>query len=378
MLDFLSEKYREPADCRIYVGQSETEIVNQYPALDEINVEVSRAEAAQAVLTFNGRKDEQGNYSVIDDKDVSIRPWEPIKIMACFGNTEEEVMRGFIREVKVEFPEDHAVLITVTCQDQSLLLDRNHRREVWGTEEQPVNDSYILTEVLSNTGLAPHPDSETGQEGLKLNQDETDIVFLRKRVEAIGYELIFNEQTVYFGPWRINSASQGTINVYAGKDTHCFSFSVNVDGHSPDKVAIQTSQEDGTDVIEHIVESEFDRLGPDKVSSEDSGLEDFIWTMSREESVGEEEMLMQAQKKANELSMKVKAQGELDGTAFGQVLRVAELVTVDGAGETNSGTYYVDSVVHSFTKAGYRQNFSLLRNATGDNVESESGVLSLI
>ena len=39
-----------------------------------------------------------------------------------------------------------------------------------------------------------------------------------------------------------------------------------------------------------------------------------------------------------------------------------------------SGTYYVDSVSHSFTNQGYRQRFRLLRNAYGDNLDSVSGL----
>ncbi|THB70770.1 MAG: hypothetical protein D6B28_08565, partial [Gammaproteobacteria bacterium] len=86
--------------------------------------------------------------------------------------------------------------------------------------------------------------------------------------------------------------------------------------------------------------------------------------------VSEEERMTLAQAKANELSMKVKAQGTLDGTFYGHVLRVGEPVPVDGIGNWLGGIYYVDNVVHEFSFEGYRQNFRLIRNAFGDNIES--------
>ena len=77
--------------------------------------------------------------------------------------------------------------------------------------------------------------------------------------------------------------------------------------------------------------------------------------------------------------MKITATGELDGTLYGHVLRVGEPVGVDGVGQRYGGIYYVDTVNHRFDIDGYRQTFTLLRNAYGDNLESSGGgVLSAV
>ena len=91
-----------------------------------------------------------------------------------------------------------------------------------------------------------------------------------------------------------------------------------------------------------------------------------------------EELRARARRKANDLAMKIKADGELDGSLYGNVLRVAEPVGVDGVGERYGGVYYVDSVRHLFNTEGYRQTFTLLRNAYGDNLESAPGLLSAV
>jgi hypothetical protein len=58
------------------------------------------------------------------------------------------------------------------------------------------------------------------------------------------------------------------------------------------------------------------------------------------------------------------------------VLRVGAPVGVDGVGERYGGIYFVDTVNHVFDMDGYRQSFTLLRNAYGDNLESAGGLLS--
>jgi hypothetical protein len=73
-------------------------------------------------------------------------------------------------------------------------------------------------------------------------------------------------------------------------------------------------------------------------------------------------------RRRNELSLKVKAEGEMDGSLYGHVLRVGEPVGVDGVGERHNGAYFVGAVRHRFNAEGYRQSFTLYRNAYGDNL----------
>jgi hypothetical protein len=117
-------------------------------------------------------------------------------------------------------------------------------------------------------------------------------------------------------------------------------------------------------------------LGDQAADSAGSGLGNFIWRLNRQAGMASEELRARAQRKANDLAMKIKVDGELDGSLYGNVLRVAEPVGVDGIGERYGGLYYVDSVQHRFDTEGYRQTFKLLRNAYGDNLESSGGLLS--
>lgn len=372
LLDFLSGKHREPAECIIKVDGEE--LAHLYPYLTEVHVECSRAEAWTGTIRFESRRDENGVWSVQDDP--AIRAWRPIVIEAAFGTTVEEIMRGYIREVYADYPEDPgATTVTVELQDDSYAMDREHVRKAWGNEV-PTTDAAILLEIMSKYPLAPDPENGSGLDGLTINQNATDIRFLRARAEANGYELILDRGLLYFGPMRLESDAQETILVYAGRDTHCFRFDVRAGGHQPDAVGYDVAPETGSEPVHQDVQPDVPSLGTEPADSVDSGLTPFIWRLDRPGSVSVAELDAYARGRANELSMRVRAQGELDGSLYGHVLRVGLPVGVDGIGTTMQGIYYVDAVTHVFSVDGYRESFTLLRNAYGDNLEAGASVLA--
>ena len=369
VLDLFSGAQREPAGCVVKVGVAQLEITDLYPFLTGVDIECSRSDAWTATLTFESRRDELGKWAVQDSGVLS--PWEPILIEAAFGSRSEEIFRGYIREVSASYPEEAgAATVTVECQDESIVLDRTHIRQSWGEAEAPTTDGLIFQQIVSRNALAPNPESGQGLSGLHLFQDATDIAFLRDRAEANGYELIFAGGMVYFGPMRLSGEPQPTVLVYAGRDTNCLRFDVRADGHQPEKVAYEVAATEGTGTQERTVEPDIPLLGTEPASGGGPGLPEYVWRLRRQGTTDEAELTARAQAKANELSLRVKGDGELDGTLYGHVLRVGELVPVDGVGDRLNGLYYVDTVSHHFSTDGYRQGFRVLRNAYGDNVPS--------
>ncbi|HEX4963869.1 MAG TPA: hypothetical protein VF173_23795 [Thermoanaerobaculia bacterium] len=367
LLDLLSGRHREPAGCVVKVGVARQEVRDLYPLLAEVRVEHHRFRPWTATLTFESRRDEKGRYAVQDAGIFSL--WEPILLEASFGSASEELLRGYVREVQATYPQDPAAAtLAVQCQDASLALDRQHVRKAWGNAQVPTSDALILAEILGKNGLAPHPLNGPGLSGLVLYQDSTDVAFLRSRAEANGYELIFRDGAVYFGPMRLQGEPQATLAVYAGPDTCCSDVKVTADAHQPEKVAYQVAPASGTSAEEHTVEPDLPLLGSEPAAGGGPGLKDFVWRLRRTGTAGDEELKALAQAKVNELSLRIRAEGELDGTLYGHVLQVGATVPLDGVGERLNGLYYVDRVTHRFTPDGYRQSFRLLRNAYGDNV----------
>ncbi len=373
LLDLFSGKERAPAECLISVNGEE--ISELYPFLLELTVDTSRGEAATASLSFETRRNELGKWTV-QDAEVLV-PWARIVISAAFGSRVEEIMRGYIREVSLDTPTDAGrAQVRVACQDDSIRLDREHRRVTWGTQDVPSSDRLLLGEILAPYGLSADPESAAGQDRLVgIAQDDTDIKFLKSRAEFNGYELIFRAGRVYFGPMRLQADPQDTLLIYAGDQTNCLSLAVSADGHQADAVAYDAPAESGDASTPETVYPDLPLLGTRAANSRSAGLEDFVWRLSAQAGADAQRLQALARMKANDLDIhRLQGSGELDGTLYGHVLQAGLPVPVDGLGDWLSGIYYVDSVSHSFTSAGYRQRFRLLRNAYGDNLDSVSGL----
>ncbi len=71
----------------------------------------------------------------------------------------------------------------------------------------------------------------------------------------------------------------------------------------------------------------------------------------------------------------VKCTGEVDAGALRAVLRVGDLVDVEGVGSVNSGRYLVWSVRHVIDAQSHRMRLALVRNAVGPEAPESSGML---
>jgi len=372
LLDLFSETKRQPAECVVAFDGGEIDDV--YPALVEVVVEMDLRRWTTATLVFETRRLEDGLWTIQDDD--RFKPWVEVKISAAFGDESEEVMRGYVREVRAEYPaEKGSARVTVICQDHSLCLDRLHVDQRWG-EDSPTTDGQIAATIARRNNLQILDTPGEGQTVQDLSQNSTDIRFLQRRAEANGYEILFREGKMYFGEMRLDAETQPAILVYAGPDTNCIAFNIQDDGHKPDRVAYQVAAETGTDSPVEEVAPNLRVLGNEPAGSEGSGLGDFIWRPHRQGVSDDTQMRAIAQQMANEQSMKIKVDGELDGSLYGHVLLTGQPVGVDGLGDRYSGSYYVDAVTHHFDVNGYRARFRLLRNAYGDDLGASDNPLA--
>lgn len=372
MFDLFDTKTRAPGECLVSIGDQE--ISDLYPFLMEVSVDTAREAASEAVLKFETRRDIDGSWVVQDDN--RIRPWKSLRIDAVFGEETEEVVRGYIREIAVEFPEDSGPsVVTLKVQDDSLFMDRTHKRRPWGVPNK-TTDGLIAKQIIGEANLVPEGVPGPGQSNLEANQDETDAAFLKKRAEANGYEVIYRRGMVYFGPRRLTAKAQPNIMVYAGPETNCISFNITDDGHKPDAATFDVAAGEGDSVESRTLTPNLDVMGTQKATSVETLDNGFVWRISREgeSDAGNAEVL--AQEKANRNSMKVSATGALDGARYGHVLLTGLPVGVDGVGTRHAGYWYVDKVRHVFDLNGYRQEFELMRNAYGDNLKPSGGPLA--
>ena len=361
------QEFRRPATFKITVNGEE--ITDLYSLLAEAKVDISRAAPSLCTLTFDTVRESDNNWTV---QDAGIfEPWADFKIEADFGEYTEEIMRGFIKTVNADTPEKMGeARVVVTCQDESMQLDREHHRKILSREDEQRTDGEIAQDIAGEYNL--DVEAEDGLTNIRLNQDGTNIRMLRERAEANGFECYIREGKLYFQPPQLDEDPQSSIMVYSGNRTNCVRFSVTYDGHLPDEVGVMRAALTGTEVEQEVIRPNLTLLGRDAATSENAGLVPFVWQTKRPSGDSFEEAKSRAQAKANKNSWKLKAEGELNGTLYGHVLLTHKLVGVYGIGETYGGLYYVDAVQHVFDQSGYRQMFKLLRNATGQTTEPES------
>ncbi len=372
----LDPGFRQAASLVIEVGTDRRDIGELADLVSSVEIMTGRTEAATGTLVLDDRRRENGEWMAADSG--LFRRSEPIVLSADFQTHVEELFRGFMVELKPELPANGGeAKLAIEVQDEGVALNREHMRRVWG-EDAPMTDLDILRDLVEPLNLDVDPASATGQSARALSMDGTPIQLLRARATANGYELIFTEGGVYFGPMRLEGDPQETIMVHAGSATNCLGWSLSDDAQKPDSVGFEIAQrEQGADPVVEIVTPDLPLLGTHAVAEEGADLgTPSIWRLSREGDEPEESTRSRAQAAANENSFKIRATGELDGALYGHVLRAGRLVRVDGTGTRNGGLYYVDRVTHSFTPDGYRQKFELIRNATGESDRLGSAPLS--
>lgn len=354
------QQLRDPVECVIKVDDQEASDV--YPYLKEAVITLSRGAAGAGQLKFESVRMENGQWA-IQDADL-FEPWKPIKIEARFGTYTEEIMRGYIKAVNAEYPREMgAATVIVIFQDESILLDREHLKRTWSTEEEQMTDGEIAQQIAGDNGL--DSDTQDGLTNTSLASDGTCIKLLRDRADANGYEFFVREGTLYFRAPELEGAPQPAIMVYGGDATNCLGFSAQYDGHSPDEVNVVRAGDVGTDIEDFTVSPDLPLLGETTADSTSRGLSPFVWTLQQPGGATLSEVQARAQAKANELAWKIIARGELDGALYEHVLLTHKTVNVDGIGNYYGGIYYVDEVEHRFFGNGYRQKFRLLKNATG-------------
>jgi phage protein D len=351
-----------PAECVIKVdGEPITDL---YRFVTEVTVNATRDQFAEGTISFYSPVDEADQWLVADDPRLAT--WSEVSIEADFQDATEEVLRGVILRIENSFPANAGEAnVRVVCRDDSARLDRGLRSRRWGEEQARTTDVVILQTLAGEAGLTPHPESGPGMSNLLKTQNTSDIDFLKRRANANGYELLFRDGQIYFGPRRLSMASQPTIMVYAGQATNCRSFSPRNEGQRVRAVSYARRDANGDPGSPVTVEADLELMGTTPAKGAGNGLPEQVDFLGLATVPDDAESEAMARARANDGDMSVIAQGELDGSLYGHVLRVGEPVEVDGVGERYSGKYYVDSVTHRFDARGYDQSFSLSRNALG-------------
>jgi hypothetical protein len=215
----LSNNHCEPVKCIVHVGSARKQAIDVCEYLGEVRVERYHDKVSSATVVL--RAPRAGNAASARE---FFSPVEPILIQAIFGSRTEEVLRGYITDIRVENRRKTAAAqLVIRCQDESFPLARTpvHRR--WAGEDM-TTDRVIVATILEKYGFSLDPASGQGLSIETLYQAATDRDFLLERAAVNAYELLFQQGRVYFGPLRSHLVPLPSIEVHSGSGSPCRRF----------------------------------------------------------------------------------------------------------------------------------------------------------
>jgi len=367
------------ADDFLQITFDGEEVDTVYTDLIRLEVELDTEMAASFKLRLCMVK-AQGNWTNLDEDHIAV--WKPITISAGFQDNYEELLSGFITQLRPDFganPEE--AVLEVWGMDKSVLLDRIEMLKDWPDKM----DSDIATEIFSNHGLTPSVETTELVHEAPIStiiQRETDMQFLKRLALRNGYECYVQGDIGYFGPPDFTSDPQPVLSIHFGDESNASNFKVNLDGMAPASVGMFQLNRMSKEVQQvNITATELDALGDtDSSGILAQGMDPGQIFVGMNSATANEEMNALCQGLYHKADWFVNAEAEIHANDYSHVIMPRKLVTVRGIGEKFSGVYYVNHTRHVFVPDGYTQYVKLQRNGmlpTGAEDFSGEGLLSI-
>jgi phage protein D len=293
--------------------------------------------------------------------------WVDDRLFDC-GNTVEIQMGyerletliiGDITGLEPNFSQDSLPTLTVRGHDLRHRLMRGTQRRSFVDKK----DSEIASQIASERGLNAKVEDSKEKLNHVLQSNKTDWDFLQYRAERIGYEVLVENKTLYFRSPQ--NASSQVLKLNRADDLLDFSArlstmnqvgQVEVRGWDPKKKELFISK---AGVGNETTKMKGSISGP-KVANQEFGKSSY--TIAN--------VIVSNQAEADRIALKMFNEMALnyitgDGSCLGRTdLHPGTAIEITGIGKRFSGSYYVTSVTHSYSKTqGYRTQFSVKRNA---------------
>lgn len=339
----------------------------------EVTQSVSGRDGFQLSFTLG-----RGTTDLVDYPLMSypfLRPFSRVIIMVSMGVVPEVLIDGFITNHQVSASnEAGASTLTITGEDMRVMMDLHEISLSYPQMTQDSRVRLILAKYMTYLGAPPviipplQPDMPAIVDRIPA-QTGTDLSYVESLARNINY-VFYVEPTsaphvniAYWGPEKRHSVPQAALSVNMGPESNVTSMSFSYDALQPTTVmGLAQDRQLGVTVPVVALTSMRPPLAalpatiaqlPHVRSSLPAGGANLIQT------------LVQAEARVSATADAVRAQGELDTTRYGHILRPRRLVGVRGAGYSLDGLYFVERVTHRLRKGDYTQSFSLAREGFG-------------
>lgn len=313
-------------------------------------------------------KDGCSSWNVVDENVFPRLSKLHIDVNVGSGKT-EPLIEAYVIETNADFANQPGQsVLNVVAMEPTVLMNLSETVHPWPNMADSDIAEQIFDSYKFGTDIDPTQPSRDENDHTEI-QRGTDIQFLQALAKRNGYECYveMNPDTGvvegHFHAPRLQKPPQGVLSVNMGDATNVNSFHARYDMLKPTTASAQNLDVHSKDPQSANSDSEADKsLGTASTVSTNNSRQTLLSGTGLADTG---ELQTAAQAEVDRSSWAITAEGEINTVAYGDVLRAKRPVMVRGAGLQFSGTYYVESVLHSFTGDGYSQQFSLKRNASG-------------
>ncbi|MGI8802031.1 MAG: VgrG-related protein [Solirubrobacteraceae bacterium] len=151
----------------------------------------------------------------VDDAHFSIGANVEVRFRAPDQKVLTSVFKGQITALEPEFAAGEAIL-ALRGYDSSHGLNRTRRTETY----QQMSVSDIARKVISRGGLKPEVDAATDVRAFVQQSNETDLAFLWRLAQSVGFEVVVVGDTLHFR--RAGVTAGAPVELHWGRGLHSF------------------------------------------------------------------------------------------------------------------------------------------------------------
>ncbi len=291
-------------------------------------------------------------------KDAALfKPGVGVTIEMGYVDATQPLFNGEVTGLAPNFPSDGASTLRVEGLSRLHRLDGPRRTRTF----QEVTDSEIVQRVAQEAGLSSQADSTQLKYPYVIQNNQTDLDFLRERANGVDFELLVDDRTLIFRKSKAGSAK--SVSLKWGESLRRFQpilnslqpvTEVTVRGYDPmTKAEIVGRAAAGAE------ETTMGQQSGAKLVNAAFG--------SRAEMAVDRQPSSQAEAEQRAKAIFNQRMMELitgNGVSIGDpALRAGAVVDIAGLGADFSGLYYVVRSTHSIGAGGYETQFSVRKNA---------------
>jgi hypothetical protein len=273
--------------------------------------------------------------------------------------------------------------LEVWGQDASWLMNLEEKVNEWAD----VTDSDVAASIFGTYGFTPADDNTQDNspshtsDNHSLMQRGTDMAFLRSLAQATGKWCRVTcadqagERTGYFARPNLDGSPVVTLDLNDQDTWNVGPLDLEWDVTRPTSVtASQLFQDSGATTI-NPSDSGLTALDQQTLDVFSTQTTSVLLAAPADSS---DELTLRAQGILEDANWFARCEGETDMARLQQVLRVGDLVAIEGIGSINSGNYLVWSVRHTIGADSHKMHFVLVRNAMGPAPSASGGLTGLL